>query len=61
MASNLRIIDNKLVHVNGQVALEASLRKYTEEAGIHPDRPVVVITESLFEQLKLQAQLNTCA
>jgi hypothetical protein len=61
MASNLRIIDNKLVHVDGQVALESSLRKYAEEASIHPDRPVVVITESLFEQLKLHAQLNVCA
>lgn len=61
MVSKLRIIDNKLAHVDGDAALAESLRKYTAEAGVASDRPVVIITESLFEQLKLHSQLNSCA
>lgn len=61
MKSNLCIIDNKLIHVNGEEALKESLHKYTSKAGIAPDMPVVIITKSLFERLKFESLCNTCA
>jgi hypothetical protein len=59
--SKLRIVENRLVHIAGEIALEESLRKYTTEADICPDTPIVIITATLFEQLKLHSQLNSCA
>lgn len=59
--SKLRIEDNKLIHIEGNEALEKSLHKYTLDADIDSDTPVVIITADLFERLKLYAQLTLCA
>lgn len=59
--SYLRIRKGKLVHVVGKEARAASLKRFTKDAKLTPDTPVVIITEELFERLKFLAQCNATA